>query len=170
MSSLYELDTALSDLLENGFTAECIDLETGVIDYEKASQFLETLPLERDKKIEAIALFIKNLEADAESIAAEVKNLKARQERKIAKADALRQYLQNSMLLFGQKTFETPKVALSFRKSSTVIIEDESKLNEMYIKTKIEHTPDKTAIKNAIKSGVIVEGAVLCEKQNLQIK
>jgi len=36
--------------------------------------------------------------------------------------------------------------------------------------TKIEISPDKTAIKKAIKEGKIVPGAVLLQKQNLQIK
>ena len=35
---------------------------------------------------------------------------------------------------------------------------------------KINTTPDKTAIKNAIKSGQKVDGAYIKTKQNIQIK
>ena len=74
------------------------------------------------------------------------------------------------MLKIGESKFETAKVALSFRRSKTVIIDDESKIGKMFVKEKIEYSIDKKAVKQALESGQSVEGARIQENQNLQIK
>ena len=57
--TLYEIDQQLLD---------CIDLETGeIIDAEKLTE----LTMERDEKIEKVALWIKELKAEAEALKAE---------------------------------------------------------------------------------------------------
>lgn len=54
--TLYEIDSAIMD---------CVDEETGeIIDLEK----LEALNIERDKKVEGIALAVKNYAAEAKAI------------------------------------------------------------------------------------------------------
>ena len=60
--TLYEIESELLALLENGFNAACID-EDGVINEERAAEYLEKLPIERDKKLEAYGLVIKNYTA-----------------------------------------------------------------------------------------------------------
>jgi hypothetical protein len=57
---------------------------------------------------------------------------------------------------------------MSFRSSKSVHITDESLLDAKYFDYK--PTVNKTAIKSDIESGVIVEGATILEKQNLQVK
>ena len=150
MSSLYELDNGIIELLENGFNLACIDTETGEIDEEKAMAYLETLTMERNQKVENIALYIKNLDSIIASIKAEEKNLKARREAKERKADRLREYLKTSMLAFGEKQYESARVRLTFRTSKSVVITDADKLDKKYIKEKIEYAPDKTAIGQAL--------------------
>ncbi len=170
MSSLYELNKEINELLENGFNLACVDVETGEIDMEKAAEYLETLQLERSEKVESIALFIKNLKSDAEKIKDEEKSLKARREAKERKADWLSEYLKSSMLQSGDKKFETARVVLSFRSSKQVVVDDLEKLDKAYITEKITYAADKNAIKEAIANGVEVVGARIEEKQNLQIK
>ena len=59
MANLYEIDAAISG---------CIDAESGeIIDTER----LDNLLIERSKKLEGVALWIKNLESDAAAIKAE---------------------------------------------------------------------------------------------------
>lgn len=168
MSTLYELDKELQEVLLYGFNENCIDLETGAIDQEKVGAYLESLQVERKTKIENIALMIKNLESDAAEIKAEEKALKSRREAKENKADSLREYIKSSMLLLEEKKFETARVAMSFRTSKTVVVDDMATLGEKYIK--VEYSPDKTAIKKAIESGETVCGAHIQENHNLQIK
>jgi hypothetical protein len=74
------------------------------------------------------------------------------------------------LLGFGDKKFETPRVVLSFRTSKAVVVTDETKLDKKYMKAKVVVTVDKTAIKDALDKGEVVEGAAIEEKQNLQIK
>lgn len=170
MNNLYEIDSNIIELLENGFNAACIDEETGEIDEAKANEYLESLQLDRKEKIENIAVYIKTLDSEAAAIKSEEKRLKERREAKERKAERLRDYLKTSMLMFDEKKFETARVALSFRASKTVIVSDIELLDKAYIKEKVEYSADKTAIKKAIESGAAVNGAYIEENQNLQIK
>jgi hypothetical protein len=170
MSSLYEIEKGIIELLENGFNLACVDEETGEIDAEKAAEYLEALQIERDEKVENIAIYIKSLDSDAAAIKAEEKNLAARRQAKERKAERMREYLKSSMLAFGDKKFETARVALSFRTSRQVIVADLEKLDKAFIKEKVEYAADKTAIKKAIEGGALVDGAYIEEKQNLNIK
>ena len=137
----------------------CWDQETGeIFDSKKMDQ----LEMERDTKIENIALYIKNLTADAEALKAEKQSFAERQKAAENKAEALKRYLA------GQK-FSTPRVAISFRKTSSVNVTDMSLLPSEYLKF-ADPTPDKTAIKNAIKAGTAVAGAEIVDGQSMSIK
>lgn len=152
--NLYEIDSAIT---------ACVDEETGeIIDFEKLSELL----MERDMKIEKVALWIKNLESDATAIKAERDALDKRMKSAESKAKSLREWLKNALEC---KPFETAKVRVSFRKSEQTEV-DESVLDKKWCKEKITYTPDKTAIKNAIKSGQTVDGARIIVNQNIQIK
>ena len=166
--TLYEIEAEILALLENGFTASCVD-EDGVVDEQKAQEYLEKLPIERDKKLEAYGLVIKNYEAEIEAIKQEQSRLTARRQAKERQVERLKNAITNSMVLFNQPKFETAKVMFSFRKTSSVEV-DMNNLSKEFIKEKIEYTADKTAIKNAIKSGQVVEGAQIVERQALQVR
>ena len=58
----------------------------------------------------------------------------------------------------------------SYLRSESVEILDEEVLDRKWVKIKETATPDKVAIKKALKAGEDVSGAVLVEKRNLQIK
>ena len=141
----------------------CVDMETGeIIDPAR----LDELQMDRDTKIENIACWIKNLYADAEAFKTEKQSFADRQKAAENKAESLKKYLTN--YLAGQK-FSTPKVAISFRKTSSVNVTDISQLPEEFLKF-ADPTPDKTAIKNAIKAGTTVTGAEIVEGQSISIK
>lgn len=163
MASLYELDQAVLTLLDNGLV---FDEETGEILWDEDN--FNQLEIERNDKLESVALYIKSLEADAAAIRAEERALAERRSIKEKKVERLRGYLSYSMQSFGDTKLETPRVALSFRKSQVVEIEDESLIPQNLMKVKA--TPDKAAIKKAIKAGETVEGATLVDRQNLQVK
>lgn len=166
MSTLYEIDYNLYQLLENEMV---VDEETGEILFEESD--IDNLLLSRDQKLENTACYIKNLMSDIDQIKAEEKSLKERRQIKEKKVERLKSYLANSMLLFGDKKFETPRVALSFRKSKQVEIEPNTHLPQEYIKVKVEESPDKTKLKDAIlKQGLEIDGVKVIEKENLQLK
>lgn len=170
MSSLYKIDVEIMELLSNGFNDACIDAETGEINEEKAQAYLEALQIERAVKIENTALYIKNLESDATEIKNEENNLKARRTAKERQAKCLRDYLSSSLLASKESKFETARVALGFRSSKAVVIDNLETLDKSFIKEKIEYSADKMAIKKAIENGETVNGAHIEVNQNLQIK
>lgn len=151
---LYEIDQAIVDLVDNE-TGEIIDIE-----------MFDSLQMERDEKIESIALYIKDLKAEAEALKAEKLAFAERQKVTENKAESLKNYL--AYALKGQ-AFKSTKAVVSFRKTQQVDIPDIYKLDENFLKY-AEPTADKTAIKEAIKAGQTVKGATLIENTSVIIK
>lgn len=116
-------------------------------------------------KIEGVACWYKNLVAEAEMLKTEKMNLAERQARAERQAEGLKVYLANA--LAGNK-FETPKVKVGFRKSTSVNITDEAAVPDEFCK--ITRTVSKSSILDALKAGATVAGAEIVEKQNVQIK
>ena len=154
MMKLYEIDEAI---------LECVDKETGeIIDPEK----LDALQMEREAKIEGVALWKKDLDAEAKAIREEEVKLADRRRVLENRANGLKGYLQHA--LGGQK-FSTPRVAISYRKGESVSIYDAEKLPLCYMRQK-DPEPDKKFIKEALKAGKEVPGAELVESTSIQIK
>lgn len=165
--TLYEIDNEIRAFLDKMLDA--VDEETGeIIDIDPAE--LEQLNEAREQKIENIALYIKNIDADVKAIKEEENNLKERRQALEKKAERLRNLLTMSMTNAGEIKFMTARCAVSFRASKQVIITDLDLIDEAYIKKVVDVKPDKTAIKKAIEAGEDIEGAHLEEKQNIQIK
>ena len=140
----------------------CVDVETGeIFDIEK----FESLNLERDIKIENIALWIKNLRADIEAFKAEKDVFYKRQKSAENKMESLKKYL--SSVLDGSK-FETSKVKISFRKSVELQIADGVKVPDEFLK--IVESVDKIGLKKAVKDGLTIKGVEIVEKQNIHIR
>ena len=119
MSALYELDKAIYEVIEQGMS---IDEETGEIVWDEDN--LDQLVAELDTKRENVGLYIKNLTADVDMLKAEEKNLKERRQVKERKIERLKDYLTRSMELTGDKSLETARIKMSFRKSTSVNIID----------------------------------------------
>lgn len=154
MSTLYEINAAIMG---------CVDLETGeIIDVEQ----LQTLQLEREQKIENVALWYKNLLSDAAQYKAEKDAFAERERAARAKADSLKAYLLDA--LQGDK-YKSTRVIISYRASSSVIVDDVLNLPPRFVKFK-EPEPDKLAIKEAIKNGEQVNGARIESSQSIIIK
>ena len=143
----------------------CVDSETGEIIDEKR---LDTLQMAREKKIENILLWIKNLKSEASAIRDEEKKLADRRQSDEKKAESLTQYVQN--VLNGEK-FKTSRVVVSYRKSEAVIVDDLQLMQQTcdeYLKYK-DPEPDKAKIKAALKDGLPVPGCHLEKRNNMVI-
>lgn len=152
---LYEIDAQILEC--------CIDQETGeIIDAEK----LEALQVEREQKIENVALWIKNLTAEATAYKAEKMAFAERQKKAEEKAESLKKWLADAL---GGTNFKTTKAAVSFRKTQSVQVSDIWSLGEEFVKY-ADPTPDKNAIKAALKAGQEVNGAELIESISVSIK
>ena len=158
--TIYEIDNEIMN---------CIDMETGeVIDTEK----LNELQMERDAKIENVALWIKELKAEAEAIKNEKQALADRQRVAENKAESLKNWL--AYALNGDK-FKTAKCSISYRNSESVEVTEEGLEALMRdhedLLTYKEPEPNKKAIKDAIKNdGLTVAGVQLVQKTSTIIK
>ena len=70
----------------------------------------------------------------------------------------------------GTDSVKGVSASVSFRASELTVIDDESEIPEEYIVVKTTTAPDKTKIKNAIKAGVVIPGAHIESKRNIQIR
>lgn len=163
MANLFEINQAMMDAWE-----AALDPETGELDADALTAF-EQLQMDQHTKRENIACWIKNLRSDAEAIKTEAKTMADRAKSCERKADSLTRYLAAD--LNGEK-FQTAKVAVSWRRSVSVEIDEAEvpELPEQYIRTKTTIEPDKTAIKDALKAGEVIEGCRLVERNNISIK
>ena len=150
---LYEIDRKIDELLEKGFTEDCVDMETGEILVDKAVSLLDALKMEQEKKL-----------------AERRKSLENRQKRL---SDFLSAYLQDRAIY----RFDSARCKISFRKSEAVEIYDEAAFMQFaQEKTDLEllrckpPEPDKTQLSKLLKIGVEVPGTGLAEHINMQIK
>lgn len=169
MANIYELKTDIQkyyNMLESG---EYIDQETGEIIPDVANALALT---EQNLQVKAqdYGFVITSL---GEEIAKYENAIKVFTERKKAlekTQERLKNILSDTMQSLGIIEIKGDFIKLSFRKSESVEITDESKLPREYMTEKVTLTPNKTKIKQDIKEGVTVEGAELVIKNNLQIK
>lgn len=163
MANLFEINQAMMDAWD-----AAIDPETGELDADALAAF-EALQMARDEKVENIGCWIKNLNADAAALKEESKNMNERAKRAERKADGLKRYLEAA--LHGEK-FQSTRCAISWRRSTSVEVDEAElpDLPEQYVRRKVTVEADKTAIKDALKAGEVIEGCRLVEKQSIQIK
>lgn len=158
--SIYDIDAAIVSL---------IDTETGEVPDEEA---FDALQMERDKKVENIGLYFKDLQAEAKAIKEEEASLAARRKSVEAKAERLKKLLDYA--LQGKK-FNSPRLKVSYRKSSTVELAegftDWAMSNADDLLTYSDPKPNKTAIKAAIKDGRVPENLAAIEThENISVK
>ena len=163
MRALYEIDQAILD---------CVDQETGeILDSEK----LTALQMERDRKLEGVALWIKDLNYESAMIKEEADKLTARKRALDNKITGLKMWLL--IALDGEK-LKTPRCNVYQTHNQKVVIDDEkamidmlmsSPFGEKFLRMK-EPEIDKTALKDSMKQGYEYEFAHLEETESVVIK
>ena len=163
MRPIYEID---QDILD------CVDMETGeILDIDR----LNALQMERDDKLEGVALWVKDLKAEADAVKAEADKLTARKKALDNKIDSIKAWLLQA--LDGGK-LKTARCNVYPTHSQRVSIEDEGKLvsflqtlnePEQFLRFK-DPELRKDEIKKALKEGTIIPGASLEETESVVIK
>ena len=155
MRPLYEID---DDIMS------CVDLETGeIVDEER----LNALEMEREKKIEGVILWRKDLLAEAEAVRSEAKKLYERVNKCEKKAEQLKHWTES--VLAGEK-FKTERCSVSYRKSSSIVIDDVHQLPREVWKDLSDDWISKTKIKELLKAGQEVKGAHQEDKVGIVIQ
>ena len=146
--TLYEINSAILSCYQ-----EVIDPETGEITEEVFDQeLLDQLKLQQAEKVDNIACWVKNLQAEAEAIKIEEAKLAKRRKAAETKAESLKQYLQYACA--GQR-FRGIRSDVQFRMTTSVAVDDMTKLPEEYIRIKTTVEPDKAALKKALQQSQI---------------
>ena len=163
MRALYDIDQAILD---------CVDLETGeILDGEK----LDALQMEREAKLEGVALWVKDLNAEAAAVKEEADKLTARKKALDNKIASLKQWLLYA--LNGEK-LKTARCNVYQTHSTRLAVADEQKLIE-FLKTIEEperfltfREPElrKNEIKMALRNDYHIPGAALETTESVVIK
>lgn len=106
---IYEIDMEIERVLND------VDPETGEVLFDP--ELIEALQMERDEKVENLALAVKNLRAEVEAFKNEEKALAER--RKVAENQAERAKKYLEYVLGGEK-FKTTRVSVSYTTSKSV--------------------------------------------------
>lgn len=153
--TIFEIDKEIYNLVdENG---EVKDFEA-----------FEALNMEREKKIENIACWYKDLLGDAEKIKAQKDVLAEREKACKNRAEQLKKLLDYA--LQGEK-FTSDKCVISYRKSTKCVIEDEQDFIQAHPEFVV--TTEKISVaevSKALKNGQEISGASLLNNVNLQVK
>ena len=167
MRPLYEINADLEAVLNK------VDPETGEVMIDPDA--LNDLLMERTEKLEGVALYIKDIDAEITALKTEEAALAERRKVLEKKRAGLWFYLQQA--LSGEK-FETPRVSISYRKSKSVKIDNDVfwqavKRFPAYMDKYLRHTSpeiDKKAVGDALKAGNEVYGASFAENVTMNIK
>ena len=169
MASIYNISNDLKKIYEDLDNGNGIDLETGEIKPEIMQQ-LSISRNELETKAVDYGYVIKAFDDEIDIIDREIERLEERKAYVKKNKERMKTIVGSAMEEFGINKIKSETLQLSFRKSESVEVFDESLVDEKFKKVKTEISLDKTAIKNAIKEGKEVAGASIVERQNLQIK
>jgi hypothetical protein len=163
MKPLYEIDREI---------LECVDLETGeILDSEKLTE----LNMERERKLEGVTLWIKDMAAEAEAVKAEADKLTARKRALDNRIASVKAWL---LMALGGEKLKTPRCSVYQTHSTKVSVADEAKLigflqtldnPEKFLRFR-DPELRKDEIKKALKEGYEIPGAALEETESVVIK
>lgn len=159
MASLFSYIKEIDDLF-----LEATD-EDGVIDFDQIKDRLEELELGKAEKIDNCLAFCKSRTATADALKKEKAAIADRQ--RVAENEAKRMKEYIGFCLRGEK-YESTAGKVSYRKSESVEITNEDIIPDEYLKW--ESRPNKTAMKDDLKQGVVIDGAHLEVNINTIIK
>ena len=158
---LYEIAPALRFALDD---IE-VDPETGEI---LSADALHAVEAEAADKIEATALYLRELDAEAKAAKEEADRMLARVKSMQKRSDYLKAMLLDALHATGK--VKTGRVTVSIRTTQAVAVDEGANLPEAYTTVKTTVSPNKVAIKQALLDGVEVPGCHIEERESVQIR
>lgn len=160
LRTLFKIREDLLTLLDS------TDPETG--EYLAGYDEIHALQMEREEKRKSVAIYIKSLKVFLDALK------KARDDinKRIKQTEKRIEYLSEMLKadLDGEKINE-PEVVVRYHTTRNVVqIAEGTKLPDEFMRIKVTEEPNKTALKEAILEGEIIEGVQLIDKVSLVIK
>ncbi|WP_099809902.1 siphovirus Gp157 family protein [Streptococcus suis] len=159
MATLYELTGIFKQIAE----MEGIDEETK-LDTLESIDWTEQF----EEKVENTVKVIKNKEADVDQLKEEIDRLTKRKKSIENDITRLKTGLQGAFEITGHEKVKTLLFTVSLANNQPSVVVDEDLLPKKYFIQTLK--PDKTAIKELLKAGKKVNGAVLQESRSLRIR
>lgn len=139
---------------------------------------LEGIEGEFDEKAESIAVYIKQLKAEAKMLKAEKAAIAKRQSQKEKQAENLKAYLLNSMQALGRQKIDMPRAVISLKKNAPcLVIDDEISFVEWAEEHNLARLlkysmPEvkKNDVKALCKNGEAIPFVHMESKQSLSVK
>lgn len=120
------------------------------------------------ESVEKLLNYVAVLEAQSNAASHEIERLEFVERACNTRIDSIKEYIKPWLVDKGGK-FKVGTWTLSTRKSTAVQLADDFNVKE-YMVTKVSIAPDKRRISDDLKAGTTIAGAVLVERQNVQIK
>lgn len=158
---LYEIAPALRFALDD----IVVDEETGEI---LSSDALHAVEAQAAEKIEATALYLRELDAEAKAAKEEADRMLARVKSMQKRSDYLKAMLLNALHATGK--VKTARVTVSIRTTQAAAVDEGANLPEAYTTVKTTVSPNKVAIKQALLDGVEVPGCSLEARESVSIR
>lgn len=138
-------------------------------DTEDIKVYLGAIQDEFNDKLESTTYVIQNYKSEIEAIQTEIKRLSNKKKSLENKVIFMTDYMYENMKALDMKKAKAGTFDLKIQKNpKSVKILDEAKITDDYIRVKKEL--DKAKIKEALKNGLIVEGAELIQTEGLRIR
>lgn len=129
------------------------------IDEQVLIDTLESIELDRDLKLDNLATLIERNNAYINAYAEKQKKLQAAKKQLQTANDRFQWYMTQTMDHAGMKELKTENHMLRPRNyNASVVVDDASVIPDRYMVTKTTVTPNKTAIRKALKAGEEVPG------------
>jgi len=159
-------------LLAGEYRAAAEKLADLDMDAQTVADTLESLSGDLEEKAQAVGHMVRAIEANAAAMAQWAKEAQERARSAQARAERLREYLSTQLQACGIQRVEGPGIALSWRKSSAVVIDEPGLIPAAYMRQPDPPppAPDKAAIGAALKAGLDIPGAHIDTRQHLQIR
>lgn len=158
---LYEISDAIRAALDH----IDVDPETGEI---LNADNLHAVEAEASDKVEATALYLRELDAEAKAAKEEADRMLARVKSMQKRSDYLKAMLLDALHATGK--VKTGRVTVSIRTTQAVEVSEGANLPEAYTTVKTTVTPNKVAIKQALLDGVEVPGCSLEARESVSIR
>lgn len=139
---------------------------------EAVADTLESLSGDLESKAQNVALFARNLEATAAAIKQAEADMAKRRKAIESRVAHLKDYMLGAMLVSGVRKIEGPYLRIGIRDNPEAVeVFDAAQIPAEFMRQPEPPpaTPDKAAIKAAIKAGTEVPGVKLTLSQRLDI-
>jgi hypothetical protein len=157
--------------LTNNYTVLLSMIQDSDVPSKAMLDTLDSIQDALNVKVEGIGKMLRMLDADVEILKAEEKRLADRRKAIENKQKQIKEYVRYQLEAAGFTEIKSPLITVKVQTNPPAVeITNRDAIPRRFIKTTIVEDVDKNAIKEAIKDGQEVPGAILLQGKSLRIK